>query len=73
MANRKSTERGTRKITKSGGSLSVSLPIEMVKSLGWREKQKVTVKKKGGALVVRDQKTKKPHAAKAMRGKRGKK
>ena len=58
MANRKSTQRGVRKITKSGGSLNVSLPIEMVKSLGWREKQKVQVKKKGGALVVRDMKTK---------------
>jgi antitoxin component of MazEF toxin-antitoxin module len=59
MANRSAKNRGVRKITKSGGSLNVSLPIEMVKSLGWREKQRVKVRKVKGALVVRDMKTKK--------------
>ena len=54
MGNRKATERGVRKLTRSGGSLNVSLPIELIKSLGWREKQNVVVKKIGGALVVRD-------------------
>ncbi len=60
MANRKAGKTGTRKLTRLGkGSLGVTLPMGLVKSLGWREKQKVQVKKKGGALVVRDQKTKK--------------
>lgn len=60
MANRKAGKTGTRKITRLGkGSLAVTLPAGLVRSLGWREKQRVVVKKKGGALVVRDQKTKK--------------
>lgn len=59
MANKKSTEINTRKITKIGKkSLGITLPINLARSLGWREKQKVVVKKKGGALVVRDARTK---------------
>ncbi len=59
MANKKSTESGVRKLTKMGGkSLGVTLPIDLVRSLGWREKQNITVKKKNGALVIRDAKAK---------------
>ncbi|KKU50092.1 MAG: hypothetical protein UX71_C0002G0063 [Parcubacteria group bacterium GW2011_GWA1_47_10] len=54
MANRKSTQRGVRKITKSGGSLGISLPIEVVKKLGWREKQRVTVRRIHGGVSVKD-------------------
>jgi len=32
----------------------VLLPTEFVKSLGWRERQKIAVSKKGGAIVLRD-------------------
>lgn len=60
MANAKAGKKGVRKLTKLGKkSVAVTLPIEMVKELGWREKEKVTVKKKGGALVVRNARTKK--------------
>ncbi len=60
MANRKAGKTGTRKLTKLGkGSIGLTLPKGLVKGLGWRAKQKVKVKKIGGALVVRDAKTKK--------------
>ena len=55
MANKKSNESHKRKLTRLGkGSLGLTLPIALVRSLGWREKQNVVVKKIGGALVVRD-------------------
>jgi antitoxin component of MazEF toxin-antitoxin module len=60
MANRVAGKTGTRKLTRLGkGSLGLTLPAGMVKGLGWKAKQNVKVTKKGGALVVRDQKTKK--------------
>ena len=44
-----------RKITRQGKrSFGITLPIELVRSLGWRERQRVSVTKKNGALVVRD-------------------
>jgi hypothetical protein len=55
MANRRAGQTGTRKLTKLGkGSIGLTLPKGLVKSLHWREKQKVKVKKVKGALVVRD-------------------
>jgi hypothetical protein len=49
-----------RKLTRIGKrSIGLTLPIELVRSLGWREKQNVVVKKSGGALVIRDAKSKK--------------
>ena len=48
-------DKNTRKITRVGKtSLAVTLPIEMVKTLGWREKQKVTMKKVRGGILIRD-------------------
>lgn len=42
-----------RKLLKLGEtSLAVTLPVEIVDSLGWKKKQKVMVKKvRGGALI----------------------
>jgi hypothetical protein len=55
MANKKATEKNIRKLTKSGnGSIGLTLPIETVRELGWREKQKVVVKRVRGGLNVRD-------------------
>ncbi len=34
--------------------MSVTLPIELVRELGWREKQKVVVKKRGQSLMIED-------------------
>jgi len=55
MANKKSSERSTRKLTKVGGqSIAVTIPIELVRELGWREKQKIVVKKSGKKLIIED-------------------
>lgn len=51
---------GIRKLTKvSSQSLGITLPIQMVRQLGWKEKQKLVVKKGRGCLVVRDWKRRK--------------
>lgn len=39
--------------------MSVIIPAEILKSLRWREKQRLLVKKIAGAIVIRDSKTKK--------------
>jgi len=48
-------DKNTRKITRVGKtSLAVTLPVEMVRELNWREKQKVTVKKVRGGILIKD-------------------
>ncbi|MDP2933186.1 MAG: hypothetical protein Q8N81_03560 [bacterium] len=55
MGVRKQSEQNIRKLTKMGGrSLGLTLPIELVAELKWKEKQKVVVKKIRGGLSVRD-------------------
>jgi bifunctional DNA-binding transcriptional regulator/antitoxin component of YhaV-PrlF toxin-antitoxin module len=55
MTTRKSEEKNIRKITKVGKtSLAITIPIEMRKDLGWREKQKVKVKRIKGGIEVKD-------------------
>ena len=47
--------KNVRKITKLGGkSLAVTLPRELVTGLGWKEKQKVKVKRVRGGLLIKD-------------------
>jgi antitoxin component of MazEF toxin-antitoxin module len=44
-----------RKISRIGNkSLGVTLPVEMLKDLGWREKQMVKVTRIKGGVVIRD-------------------
>ena len=53
-------DKNIRKITRVGKtSLAITLPIEMAKDLGWREKQKVVVKRVKGGVVIRDWRSKK--------------
>jgi len=55
MATQKSYNKSIRKLTKVGGlSLSVTLPIEIVRELKWREKQKLVVKKVGKRVIIED-------------------
>jgi len=58
MTRRKIENRNTRKIFKSGESYAVTLPVEIIRDLGWREKQKITVKKKGKKIIIEDWKNK---------------
>jgi len=54
MADKKYSQRNIRKITKNGSSHSVSIPVEFLKKLGWKEKQKVIVRKIRGGVQIRD-------------------
>ena len=55
MVVRKQSERNIRKLTKLGNkSLAITLPVEILKKLGWREKQKLIVKKVRGGVVIKD-------------------
>lgn len=47
--------KNTRKLLKIGKtSLAVTLPKEITSGLGWKEKQKVMVKKIRGGVAIRD-------------------
>lgn len=52
---KRSDETHVRKITKVGGSsLSITIPIDLARTLNWRERQKVIVVQKGSSLVIQD-------------------
>ena len=58
MATKKLSEKNVRKLTRMGGkSLGLTLPKELVTVLGWKEKQKVVVKKQGRHLIIKDWKS----------------
>ncbi len=55
MSTRKLEDRNIRKLTKVGKqSIAVTIPIEIVRKLKWREKQKVVVKKRGSKIIIED-------------------
>ena len=55
MTRQKMQNRNTRKITRVGNaSLGVTLPVEDLRELGWREKQKVIVKRTKEGFSIRD-------------------
>lgn len=56
MARRSLEERNIRKLNRvgRGRTISVTLPIELIRELGWREKQKIVVKKRGQGLIIED-------------------
>lgn len=48
-------DKSTRKLTKLGKkSIGLTLPIELVRELGWRERQKVTVKRVRRGVLIQD-------------------
>jgi bifunctional DNA-binding transcriptional regulator/antitoxin component of YhaV-PrlF toxin-antitoxin module len=53
---RKLKEKNIRKLTKTGrgASVCVTLPIEIVDNLGWKEHQKVVVKQSGKKIIIED-------------------
>ncbi|MBI3290409.1 hypothetical protein HYZ78_03375 [Candidatus Microgenomates bacterium] len=55
MAGRKIEQRNIRSLTKiAGHAFGITLPIDLIRALGWRPRQKLTVKAKGRKLIVRD-------------------
>ena len=44
-----------RKLTRLGKrSIGLTLPIDLIRELGWKEKQKVVVRKVGKKVIVED-------------------
>jgi antitoxin component of MazEF toxin-antitoxin module len=55
MSTRKLSEHNIRKLTRVGGtSLSVTIPVNLLRALKWKEKQKVVVKKSGKKIIIED-------------------
>jgi len=55
MAKRPQNENSIRKLTKLGKkSLCVTIPIEIIREFGWRERQKLVVKKFGKKIIIED-------------------
>lgn len=52
---RKIQEQNVRKLTKVGRqSIAVTIPIEIVRALKWKTKQKVVVEKVRGGVLIKD-------------------
>ncbi len=55
MSRRKLEDKNIRKLTRTGGgSTSVTIPIDIIREIGWRSKQKVVVKKRGDGILITD-------------------
>jgi len=55
MARRKLEDKNVRKLTVRGkGGVGVTLPIDFVRKLKWRLKQKVVVELKGKNILIKD-------------------
>lgn len=66
MSRRKLNEKNIRKLSRIGNSsLGVTLPIEILRELKWREGQKLVAKKRGKGIMIVDW----PATAKARAGK----
>jgi len=60
MGRRKIEDRYIRSLQKTGGGSTyiVSLPIDIVRKLGWRARQKLIVSQYGDGILIRDWKEK---------------
>jgi antitoxin component of MazEF toxin-antitoxin module len=47
-------ERNVRKLYKHSKSYAVTVPIELIRQLGWQERQKVVIKKHGKGILISD-------------------
>ncbi|MDO8570665.1 MAG: hypothetical protein Q7R97_03725 [Candidatus Daviesbacteria bacterium] len=55
MSTRKTEKRNIRSLTKvAGRSFGITFPIDLIRKLGWRSRQKLTVTPKGKKLIVKD-------------------
>ena len=51
---RNTYDKNIRKIAKLGNSYALTLPIDLVRELGWKKTQKVTITKRGQGLLIQD-------------------
>lgn len=60
MSDKKQEDRNIRKITKIGGSsYGITIPIEVIRKFGWRERQKLILKinPKRRTILIKDWKS----------------
>ena len=51
---RKVGRESVRKIQQTKGSYLISIPMRIMRQLGWKERQKVVVRQRGRGFMVRD-------------------
>lgn len=68
MTRRKLEDKNIRSLSKTSGgsSYSITLPIDEVRDLKWRERQKLVVTRKGDKLIIEDW----PTSARSSAGKK---
>ncbi|MDP3758677.1 MAG: hypothetical protein Q8Q86_03065 [Candidatus Daviesbacteria bacterium] len=55
MPTQRLENRNIRKLTKLGGkSMGITFPVDLLRKLGWRKRQKVQVSLKGKKFIVKD-------------------
>ncbi|MBI4250616.1 hypothetical protein HY622_03430 [Candidatus Uhrbacteria bacterium] len=54
MPRRSTTREHIRNIQQSKGSYLVSIPIRIIRELGWKQRQKVIVAKRGSRVEIAD-------------------
>jgi len=54
MSRLKSKQIKVRKLLPRGGGVGITLPIEYIRRLGWKKKQKVVVELKGKSIKIKD-------------------
>jgi len=55
MARTKASKNNIRKLTRiAKSSIGLTLPIDLVRKLGWKERQKVVVRAAGRHLIIKD-------------------
>ena len=55
MTTRKSKDRNIRNLTRVGKtSIAVTIPVEMIKNLKWKERQKVVLSLKNKKITIED-------------------
>ena len=57
MTRRELANENIRNIQKSKRSYYITLPIQLVREFGWKEKQKVVVEKSGKEIVIKEWKS----------------
>lgn len=54
MARRALHDRNIRKLGKRGDSYTITLPIEAIRTLRWRDGQKLVVERRDKTLIIKD-------------------
>lgn len=54
MARRRLKNKNIRKLFKKGGSYCLTLPMEIINELNWRDNQKLVVEKRGKGILIID-------------------